>query len=84
MNNEERKVWFPAKRYGWGWGPPTCWQGWVVIIVFYLLLGGSLFLFMRNKPHPALFVISTLILSSLLIGVCYLKGEKPRWRWGRD
>jgi hypothetical protein len=34
MNPEEpqppgRKIWFPAKRYGWGWGLPCCWQGWV-------------------------------------------------------
>ena len=25
------KYWFPAKRYGWGWGPPNNWQGWVVL-----------------------------------------------------
>jgi hypothetical protein len=22
---------FPAKRRRWGWGPPTVWQGWVVL-----------------------------------------------------
>ena len=21
------RYWFPAKRYGWGWGPPSTWQG---------------------------------------------------------
>ena len=26
----ERKYWFPAKRYGWGWGMPNTWQGWLV------------------------------------------------------
>jgi hypothetical protein len=26
----ERKYWFPAKRYGWGWGIPSSWQGWLV------------------------------------------------------
>jgi hypothetical protein len=51
MNPPEKKIWFPAKRYGWGWGPPTCWQA---------------------------------LLTLLLIGICYLKGEKPRWRWGKD
>jgi hypothetical protein len=24
--------WFPAKSYGWGWGPPTCWQRWAVLV----------------------------------------------------
>jgi len=23
----ERDYWFPAKRYGWGWGIPNRWQG---------------------------------------------------------
>lgn len=22
------------------------------------------------------------LISGLLLGVCYLKGEPPRWRWG--
>ena len=28
--------WFPAKRYGYGWGLPHTWQGW---IVFFALSG---------------------------------------------
>lgn len=34
----ERKYWFRAKRYGWGWGLPTAWQGWVVMALFSCLL----------------------------------------------
>jgi len=26
------RYWFPARRYGWGWGLPTAWQGWVVML----------------------------------------------------
>ena len=29
--NEPEKYWFPAKRYGWGWGLPSTWQGWIVL-----------------------------------------------------
>jgi hypothetical protein len=25
------RYWFPAKRYGWGWGLPVTWQGWAVL-----------------------------------------------------
>ncbi len=25
-------VWFPAKKYGYGWGRPVVWQGWVAFI----------------------------------------------------
>jgi hypothetical protein len=32
------KLWFPAKRYGWGWGFPTVWQGWAVLAAFFALL----------------------------------------------
>jgi hypothetical protein len=27
---QDPEYWFPAKRYGWGWGIPVTWQGWVV------------------------------------------------------
>jgi hypothetical protein len=27
----ESRYWFPAKHYGWGWGPPRTWQGWLVL-----------------------------------------------------
>ena len=41
----ERKYWFPAKRYGWGWGMPSTWQGWLVLAAFVVLVfaGSSLF-----------------------------------------
>ena len=25
-------VWFPAKTFGWGWGVPKTWQGWVALV----------------------------------------------------
>lgn len=28
---QQASYWFPAKRYGWGWGLPSSWQGWVVL-----------------------------------------------------
>jgi hypothetical protein len=33
MDTNEKTVWFIAKRYGWGWGLPCAWQGWVVFAV---------------------------------------------------
>jgi hypothetical protein len=78
----EKKIWFPAKRHGWGWGIPTCWQGWAVIIAFYLLLGVAAVLLLPR--HPARFVFSCIVLSAALVAVGCLKGEKPRWRWGNE
>jgi hypothetical protein len=77
-----RKIWFPAKRYGWGWGPPNCWQGWVVFAAWLLLLaGGAAWLI---PAHVEFFVPYAVVLAIILCVVCYIKGEKPRWRWGKD
>ena len=80
---EERKYWFPAKRYGWGWGPPTAWQGWVVLLVFFaLVFGGAATILPRRGPP--LFLLYTVLLVVVLIAICWIKGERPRWRWGGD
>ena len=81
MSAAESKYWFPAKRYGWGWGLPTVWQGWVVITTFGLsLLAGAVFL-LPNRGQIA-FIIYSALLCVLLIAVCWAKGEPPAWRWG--
>jgi hypothetical protein len=30
------------------------------------------------------FNLATVVLAGLLVTVCWIKGEKPRWRWGKD
>jgi hypothetical protein len=77
----ERRYWFPAKRYGWGWGMPTCWQGWAVFGAFFVLLVVGLFIFVPSGKL-GLFLAYVTVLSGLLVVVCWLKGEPPRWRWG--
>ncbi len=77
----KQKYWFPAKRYGWGWGLPSCWQGWVVFGIYFVFLGvGAL----RIGSDPFAFATFTVMPSILLIAICWLKGEPPRWRWGKD
>lgn len=79
------KLWFKAKRYGWGWYP-SCWQGWAVVAAYMLavILFG---IFLVSDPIPSTgnviaFAVLTLVASVLLIAISYWKGEKPRWRWG--
>ena len=36
--------WFPAKRYCWGWGLPSTWEGWVVLAVYLALLAALIVL----------------------------------------
>jgi hypothetical protein len=78
---EPPKYWFPAKTYGWGWGPPNTWQGWVILAGFgaILVVAG-----LRLLPtHPISFLVVTVAMSGLLTFICYLTGEPPRWRWGK-
>ena len=77
---EQPKYWFAAKRYGWGWGLPCAWQGWVVFIAFFVLVsvGGVLLV----PLHPFAYIMLTMALCAALIGICLAKGEPPEWRWG--
>ncbi len=80
-----QKVWFKAKRYGWGWYPAT-WQGWLVLAVAIgaIVLNGVLMERMSQSTGETITGsgVFTFLVVILLTGVCYLKGEKPRWRWG--
>lgn len=81
MTPPGKKIWFPAKTYGYGWGPPVCWQGWAVLAVFVALVLGCSFLLAGR--HTGWYIACVAGLSGGLILVCRLKGEKPRWRWGK-
>jgi uncharacterized membrane protein YhaH (DUF805 family) len=72
--------WFPAKRFGWGWGPPTRWQGWAVLIGWLAAIAvGAI----RLMPaHLVGFLCFILLMTVLFLWICYVKGEPPAWRWG--
>ena len=81
MNPNDRKIWFPAKRYGYGWGPPVCWQGWLFLVSWLVGLYAGVY-FLRPDRHPVLFFVHLAVFISVLLLVCRLKGEKTGWRWG--
>jgi hypothetical protein len=76
------RYWFPAKRYGWGWGPPATWQGWVVLGVWLAAQLAAVVLLAPEDKTEFFAVTAVLVLA--LVGVCLAKGEPPRWRWGDD
>jgi drug/metabolite transporter (DMT)-like permease len=76
--------WFPAKSYGWGWGPPVKWQGWFVLIGFFGLQAFGIWHFKAQRNVGGLFIYLAVV-TALLIVVVYIKGERPtKWRWGRE
>ncbi len=85
---KDKKLWFTAKKYGWGW-QPSSWQGWLVVLGYGIGIAiialravritedaNSASTFLWNYLPPLV------ILSFILILICYKTGEKPGWRWG--
>ena len=72
---EKKKIWFPIKRYGWGWGPPC---GWVVLFIYIALIKAASLLVPPNKVTPYFAGLTAIVFL-----ICLLKGERPRWRWGK-
>jgi hypothetical protein len=33
-DTDTKNYWFRAQRYGWGWGLPLTWQGWIIVIAY--------------------------------------------------
>jgi hypothetical protein len=86
MQNESKPLWFKRKMYGWGWTPST-WQGWLVTLIHVALI----FVFVltlddTSTPQDVAFtfILPVILLITSLITICYKKGEKPRWQWGRN
>jgi len=78
-----KKLWFKAKRYGWGW-TPTTWQGWLSMLVYIVVLY-KFALVAKTDPSGAsltIMEIKFVFLTLILLALCYTKGEHPHWRWG--
>lgn len=74
-----KRYWFKRKHYGWGWYPST-WEGWLVLLVWAILFTFSIIKMDHEWAKNFLF---SLIITFVLIWVCYKTGEKPRWQWGK-
>ena len=79
--SDENRYWFPAKRYGWGWGFPIRWQGWVVIAIYVGSIAVAAAVLEPSRV-PGRFAACLAVLTCVLVAVCWAKGEPPRWRWG--
>jgi hypothetical protein len=79
----EQNYWFPAKTYGWGWGLPVKWQGWLVFIGYFALQYLGIQHFKAQRNVKGLFVY-LLLVTGLFILIVMIKGERPLgWRWGK-
>lgn len=80
-----QRLWFKAKRYGYGWYPAT-WQGWLVTLAAIVLIMVNTSMIDRTSHSVSdtligAFVVNAIIVA-VLITICVKTGEKARWRWG--
>lgn len=75
------RYWFHTRRYGWGWGLPATWEGWLVMGLYLggMVAGGS---WLLPRLGEAAFLGWTGLLTTLLLLVCWRKGPPPVWHWG--
>jgi len=85
----QKEIWFKAKIHGWGWGPPICWKGWVVVggYVALILLGAvrlAAYAIRFNQLWLPLawYLAYVGVLSVAMLFVCWCRGPRPRWRSG--
>lgn len=79
---DDGPAWFAPKRFGYGSGPPTSWQGWVVTIAF---LGSVIFISLKFRTDPVrLIALLTPVIAAFLV-IC-AKTTPGGWKWrnGRD
>lgn len=82
----KEKLWFRAKRYGFGWTPAS-WEGWMILAFFVAF---QVWNFLRidatshsNSDTIRPFIIQLALSVILLFFIANKKGEKLAWRWGK-
>jgi hypothetical protein len=83
MEQKEKKYWFKAKIYGFGWYPAT-WQGWLIILIYLAIFGMLTYIFESNIEKYSFFYFTAVsVITGLLIYISYKKGEPAKWLWGK-
>jgi hypothetical protein len=81
MKKTQNKIWFSAMKYGIGWGLPTAWQGWVVLLAYIVLVLSGIRILRISPGFIVVFILYVLFLTVILFLICWKKGEKPELRW---
>jgi hypothetical protein len=84
MKEDKNNIWFPAKKYGVGWGLPVTWQGWLVLLLYAVLLILGVNLLTSAFIAIPFFIAYFFSLTGLLVFICWKKGEQSGFRWGKN
>ncbi len=81
------KKWFKKKKYALRWYP-SVWQGWLVLVVYILLIFQNILNVVKTShsfgSSLTRSLVSILVLTVVLVVVCYLTGEKTEWSMGKN
>ena len=83
MSDDTETGWFAAKRWGYGSGLPTRWQGWAVLALYVAIVAGAAALF-KDRWQP---LMATIVPATLLFMLICARTTPGGWRWrwnGKD
>ena len=76
----DRRYWFEPKRFGYGAGLPTAWQGWALLLAYVALLTTVIAL---AGDRPAIVAAVAVPATAVLMFVSARTTRGGwRWRWG--
>lgn len=81
----ENKLWFKAKKYGFGWYPVS-YEGWTLLLVYVLAIVSFALHINKYSTVDAVmlnFAVPFLVLTSFLLAICYAHGECAYWNWNK-
>ncbi len=79
------RLWFKARKYGWGWYPCS-WEGWGVmgsVVAFILVFALEAKRYLSSKEGMLLYVSAVFCVIGVFMIIAYKKGERPKFRWGK-
>jgi hypothetical protein len=79
----EPGAWFMPKRYGYGSGLPTAWQGWVVLLSYIAVMTGLALLAPAGVTETIVAVVLMVLATAALVTIVHRRTPGGwRWRWG--
>ena len=86
--SKQSKAWFAPKRYGFGAGLPIAWQGWAVLVVYFVVCCGAPFFFLQilspEAATAAIVAVAVLATIAVIIVSALTTEGGWKWRWGKD
>ena len=73
--------WFEPKRYGYGFGPPIAWQGWLLLAAYLAAVALATCL-LGHSPLALAGLMFPLTAVLILVASRTTRGGW-RWRWGK-